>query len=89
MEDDGIEDVNRRDKRMSTGSRLWCLMGRELPRSEIIFFSQMIIIIIVIISSIYNLTTGHKDRVLWITLLSSTVGYCLPNPSLERRRVFV
>ena len=89
MVDDELEEVSRREKRVSNASRLWCLMGRELPRSEIIFFSQMVIILIVVISSIYNLSTGHKDRMLWVTLLSSTVGYCLPNPSLERRRMMV
>ena len=64
----------------------WTFMGRQCPRSEIVFFSQMTIIVCVIVASIYNLSTSHKDRSLWITLLSSSLGYVLPNPSIERRQ---
>ena len=64
----------------------WKFMGRQLPRSEIVFFSQMTIIVCVIVASIYNLTTSHEDRSLWITLLSSSLGCFLPNPSIERRQ---
>ena len=90
LDDDGdvvMEDI-RRPQRLSTGSKLWNFMGRELPRGEIVFFSQMIIIVAVITAAIYNLSTGQKDRALWITLLSSCLGYVLPNPTLERRRAF-
>ena len=34
--------------------------------------------------SIYNLTTGHGDSNLWTALLSSSLGYLLPNPTLRR-----
>ena len=34
--------------------------------------------------SIYNLTAGHGDSNLWTALLSSSLGYLLPNPTLRR-----
>ena len=30
------------------------------------------------------LTTGHKNSNLWAALLSSSLGYLLPNPTLRR-----
>ena len=35
-------------------------------------------------STIYNLTTGHGDSTLWTALLSSSLGYLLPNHTLRR-----
>lgn len=69
-------------KRRSTSS-LWHVMGRNLPRSEIVFFTQMLIIAIVIAASIYNLTLDRGDSNLWTALLSSSLGYILPNPSIR------
>ena len=37
-----------------------------------------------IVVSIYNLTVAHDDSTLWTALLSSSLGYLLPNPSLKR-----
>ena len=62
----------------------WHLFGTEFPREEIVFFCQVIILYTVIVVSIYNLTVGHDDSTLWNALLSSSLGYLLPNPSLKR-----
>ena len=56
----------------------WC------PKEEIVFLCQVIILYTVIVVSIYNLTVGHGDSTLWTVLLSSSLGYLLPNPSLKR-----
>ena len=53
----------------------WHLFGTEC---------QVIILYTVIVVSIYNLTVGHGDSTLWTALLSSSLGYLLPNPSLKR-----
>ena len=60
------------------------LFGTECPKEEIVFFCQVIILYTVIVVSIYNLTVGHGDSTLWTALLSSSLGYLLPNPSLKR-----
>ena len=38
----------------------------------------------IIVVSIYNLTQGRGDSNLWTALLSSCLGYLLPNPSMKR-----
>jgi hypothetical protein len=53
-----------------------------------VFFCQIILIFIVVITSIINLSLYHhsssdSSSSLWIALLSSGLGYLLPNPSLK------
>ena len=62
----------------------WHIFGRECPKEEIVFLCQVIILYTVIVVSIYKLTVGHGDSTLWTALLSSSLGYLLPNPSLKR-----
>ena len=66
--------------------RSWPMFGVRVPRAEIVFFCQVIIIYTVIVTSIYNLTTGHKDGHLWTALLSSSLGILVPNPSIKRKK---
>ena len=70
----------------SQSERSWSMFGSRVPRSEIVFFTQVIIIYTVIVTSIYNLTTGHKDGHLWTALLSSSLGYLLPNPKIKTKK---
>ena len=62
----------------------WHIFGRECPKEEIVFLCQVIILYTVIVVSIYNLTVAHDDSTLWTALLSSSLCYLLPNPSLKR-----
>ena len=62
----------------------WHIFSRECPKEEIVFLCQVIILYTVIVVSIYNLTVAHDDSTLWTALLSSSLGYLLPNPSLKR-----
>ena len=62
----------------------WHLFGTDCPKEEIVFFCQVIILYTDIVVSIYNLTVGHSDSTLWTALLSNSLGYLLPNPSLKR-----
>ena len=54
------------------------------PKSEVVYFVQVILIYIVVIISIVNLTMNRGDGKLWTALLSSCLGYILPNPSLKK-----
>ena len=67
----------------SHSSSTWHFFGKILPRSEIVFFVQVVLVYIVVIVSIVNLTIGSDSDKLWITLLSSSIGYLLPSPSLK------
>ena len=63
----------------------WHLCGHGVPKSEIVFFCQIVILYTVILTSIYNLTKGHSDVQLWTALLSSSLGYLLPHPTIKKR----
>ena len=59
-------------------------------RSKLLFTVQVSTIIFVIICALINLSISHytqhidqKDDKLWIVLLSSSLGYLLPNPKLK------
>lgn len=67
--------------------KVWRVFGSPVPRSEIVFFSQVIIVYIVIITCIINLSTHNNQTELWTALLSSSLGYLLPAPQLEDVRV--
>ena len=64
----------------SPSTRHWDMCGQRLPKSEIVYFVQVILVYVVVIVSIVNLTLGRSDEKLWIALLSSSIGYILPNP---------
>lgn len=53
------------------------------PSNLILFIFQMLIILIVVCMSIYNLTFNTGDTSMWTALLSSSIGYILPNPKLK------
>jgi len=53
--------------------------------STSVFFSQIAIIYVVIFAAIINLTLFPEGRQeLWITLLSSSIGYLLPSPTIKK-----
>ena len=62
----------------------WHLFGTECPKEEIVFLRQVVILYTVIVVRIYKLTVGPGDSTLWTALLSSSLGYMLPNPSMKR-----
>ena len=80
---EGDTTDGREDETASTTSR-WHLFGTDWPKSEIVFLCQVFILYTVNVVSIYSLTFGHTDSNLWTALLSSSLGYLLPNPSLKK-----
>ena len=61
----------------------WRIFGRRMPKSEAVFFSQTILIYLVVLTCIINLSCSNDNTSIWIALLSSSLGYILPNPSLK------
>ncbi len=61
----------------------WRILGGKFPKSEVVFFTQVILIYVVVITSLVNISLGSKDQ-LWVLLLTSCLGYLMPNPSLKR-----
>ena len=80
VEEEGQEVPTRREKRKST---LWDFFGRRVPKTEIVFICQMLLVFVVVCVSLYNLTVENKPDKLWVVLLSSSIGYALPNPTLR------
>jgi len=78
-ETDGDKEV---DNTSIENVKYWNFFGHNIPKPEIIFFSQIIIIYIVVISSLINIAFAEGDDKVWISLLCSCLGYMLPNPSL-------
>ena len=79
VEEEGQETRTKRQKRKSA---LWEFFGRRVPKTEIVFICQMILVFVVVCVSLYNLTLENKPDKLWVVLLSSSIGYALPNPTL-------
>ena len=51
------------------------------------YLVQMLVIITVIITALVNLTFGYPHQELWISLLSSCIGYVVPGPKLKKKKV--
>ena len=64
----------------------WNFFGRAVPKNEIVFATQTLMLYIVIIVCLIDLTRGREDSNLWTALLSSSLGYMLPNPSLKKEK---
>ena len=82
--EDSTDAQNAEDASGSDSSTPWHLFCTACPKEEIVFLCQVLILFTVIPVSIYNLTTGHENYNLWTALLSSSLGYLLPNPTLRR-----
>ena len=63
----------------------WNILGKKLPADEVVFFSQVVLVYIIIITCIVNLSCQTGDSNLWTCLMSSCLGYLLPNPKIDHR----
>ena len=83
---DGVFDIDSvNESRTSENNGKWAVLGKQFPRSEVRFFTQVFILYVVIITCLVNLSLGKGDlSSLWITLLSSSIGYMLPSPCIQK-----
>jgi hypothetical protein len=65
---------------------VWHILGRKLPDNEVVFFTQVILLFLVILACVVNLSLNVGDSNLWTCLMSSCLGYLLPNPTLNSQR---
>ena len=54
-------------------------------KSLILFIVQVLVLFLLIATALCNLSRGVGEKNLWISILSSSTGYLLPNPKLERK----
>ena len=78
-------DPRERTGLSEVGSQVsqWHFFGRRLPKNELVFIAQVVLIYIVVITSIVNLAMGNDGGKIWTALLSSSLGYLLPSPTLK------
>ena len=57
----------------------WC------EKSLVKYSCQMIILAIVTIASVVNLSLNQDEKGIWLSLLCSSLGYILPNPSIKKK----
>lgn len=55
----------------------------------ILFITQITIVSIVIIVSLINLTLNVGNKNLWTIILTSSLGYLMPNPKLKICKKFI
>ena len=72
------------DEENRSNCERWHLLGNRVPQAKIVYFCQMIIVYVIIITSIINLSLQDRSSELWISLLSSCIGYALPSPKLKK-----
>ena len=62
----------------------WKLFGRTCNRSLLVFLCQLFVIVLMLVCAIVRimLSTTCEETTVWVTILSSTVGYILPSPKL-------
>ena len=68
-------------------TKSWTACGRKTPRAEVVYLCQVFILYTVIVVSIYNLTVQSDKPTLWTALLSSSLGYLLPSPTIKKKHV--
>ena len=79
----GITDLVFDENQQERRSLRFC--NSRVPRSEVVYFTQIFIIVFLIAVSLIKLVFFQLDceeSKFWFLLLSCTVGYALPNPKL-------
>ena len=82
--DNVVNDFVYDDKQVERRSWKFC-NSVELPRSEVVFFTQITMILLLIFlcaTKLFFYELECEEMSIWIAILSSTVGYILPNPKL-------
>ena len=74
----GLKDLVFNEEKQER--RSWKFCNSRLPRSEVVYFTQIVIILFLIGVSLIKLDC--EESTFWFSLLSCTVGYALPNPKL-------
>lgn len=63
------------DRETRSTQEKWHLLGNRVPKMEIVYFSQMVIVYVIIITFITNLSLQNGSTELWISSMSSCIGY--------------
>ncbi len=67
----------------SSSSSRWKFFGQNVPKSEVVYISQMFIIFVVIVSCIINLSLKNGNSEMWVSFFGYAFGAMLPPPKLQ------
>lgn len=57
---------------------------KDVCKADLILFTvQVVIIFVVVCTSLINLTLGYGNQNLWTVILTSSLGYVMPNPKIK------
>lgn len=68
------------------GAETWTLFGRPTQQSKIRYIAQTVLIYFIVIYSVVTISIGTEQLNLWTVLLSSSLGYLLPSPTLKGKK---
>lgn len=77
------------DISQSSGKVVWNIFGYAIPKQEVVYFSQIVILYIVIVIGLINITTQNGDSNIWTPIISGSIGYLLPNPSIKKETIIL
>jgi hypothetical protein len=85
--DNDSENTTHDLKTSNTNYTEWATCNKKIQKSEITYFCQILILFIVVTASIINLSLSSEKKDLWISLLASSIGYIIPGPSINKKKV--
>ena len=60
------------------------MLGNRVCKADLILFTvQVALIFVVVCVSLFNLTKGSGNQNLWTVVLTSSLGYVMPNPKIK------
>ena len=62
------------------------VFGKNLPRTEVTYVTQIILIFIIVITCVVNLSLQAPHHDLWVALLGSSIGVLIPTPVLTHKQ---
>jgi len=77
-------EVEVRCKTQRSTSNKWTFFNNKLPKSEVIYFSQVILIYIVSIACVVNLSIAQGNLHIWSNILCACIGYMIPAPRIKK-----
>lgn len=61
---------------------------QQMPRPDVVIFvAQVFLLFVVVITSLANLTIDNGNTNLWTMILTSCLGYMMPNPHIKTAKV--
>ena len=61
-------------------------MSLVCPASAITYAVQLIMVLCIVVTALVNLSLEDTHKDVWLVLLSSSLGFIFPNPTLKKKK---